>query len=150
MSNLKGQLQFVRGNLLKEIESITPEAYAVQPIGFNNNIHWHIGHTLTVTEQFIFGFPQTNNLPANYIELFGNGSKPADWTGDVPSIATLTEQLQDQINRIQELPEGHFSQKLPKPFLGRETVGELANMNIFHESYHLGQIHALKLLIQAQ
>lgn len=150
MTNLKSQLQFARTTLIKEIEGITPETFAVQPMGFNNNIHWHIGHILTVTEQFIFGFPQTNNLPANYIQLFGNGTKPADWKDDVPSITTLTQQLQEQINRIQELPEEHFNQKLPQPFLGRETVGELASMNIFHESFHLGQIHALKLLIQAQ
>ncbi len=150
MTDLTSQLQFTRTNLLKEIEGIAPEAFAVQPKGFNNNIHWHIGHILTVTEQFIFGFPQTNNLPANYIQLFGNSTKPADWKDEVPNIATLAEQLQEQITRIQELPEEHFNQKLPQPFLGRETVGELASFNVYHETYHLGQIHALKLLIQAQ
>ena len=149
MTNLKSQLQFTRGNLLKEIEGISPEIFDVQPKGFNNNIHWHIGHILTVTEQFLLGYPQTNNLPANYKELFGNSTRPADWNADVPSIDILTQQLQEQIKRIHELPEERFSEKLPQPFLGRETVGELASLNVYHETYHLGQIHALKLILNA-
>lgn len=149
MTDVKSQLHFTRGSLLKEIEGMSPEVFDVQPKGFNNTIHWHIGHILTVTEQFLLGYPQTNKLPANYKGLFGNGSKPSDWKDDVPSIAILTQQLQEQIKRIHEIPEGRFSAKLPKPFLGRETVGELASLNVFHESYHLGQIHAMKLVINA-
>ena len=149
MTDLKSQLQFAHGSLLKEIEGMSPEVFDVQPNGFNNTIHWHIGHVLTVTEKFLFDYPQTNNLPANYITLFGYGSKPADWNDDVPSIATLTQQLQEQIKRILEIPEERFSEKLPQPFKEFETVGELASLNIFHESNHLGQIHAMKRVIDA-
>ena len=128
---------------------MSPEVFDVQPNGFNNTIHWHIGHVLTVAELFLLGYPQTKNLPADYKGLFGNGSKPADWKDDVPSVAKLTQQLQEQIKRILEIPEERFSEKLPQPFLGRETVGELASLNVFHESFHLGQIHAIKLVINA-
>lgn len=150
MTVLKNQLQLTRGNLLKEIEKISPAVLDVQPKGFNNTIHWHIGHVLTVAEQFLFGFPHTNNLPAHYKELFGNGSKPADWKDDVPSIEILTQQLQEQIKRIHEIPEERFSEKLSKPFKQFETVGEIVALSIFHEANHLGQIHAMKRVIDAE
>ena len=149
MTDLKSQLQFAHESLLKEIERMSPEVFDVQPNGFNNTIHWHIGHVLTVTEKFLFDYPQTNNLPANYQELFGYGSKPADWKDDVPSVSVLTQQLQAQIKRILEIPEERFNEKLPQPFKEFETVGGIATFNIFHESNHLGQIHAMKRVIEA-
>ena len=149
MSELIKSVQYTRSTLLKEIEGISPELFDVQPKGFNNTIHWHIGHVLTVAEQFIFGFPEVNNLPATYKELFGYGSKPADWKDDVPSVSLLTQQLQEQIKRILEIPEERFSEKLPKPFKEFETVGEIIAFAVYHETYHLGQIHAMKRVIDA-
>ncbi|MFT9599287.1 DinB family protein [Mesobacillus sp.] len=143
------QFELTRRSFLKNIEAITPEQASVQPEGFNNNIHWHIGHVLTVTEQFMMGFPKkTNHLPANYIELFGNGTRPSEWSGDVPSVEVLTEQLKAQLDRIKEVPASMLDEKLKKPFLGLETFGELANMALFHEAYHLGQIHSMRKLVK--
>lgn len=143
------QFELTRGSFLKNIEKITPEESSVQPEGFNNNIHWHIGHVLTVTEQFMMGFPKkSNHLPANYIELFGKGTRPSEWTGDVPSVDVLTDQLKAQLGRIKEVPASMLDEKLKKPFLSLETFGELANMALFHEAFHLGQIHAMKKLVK--
>lgn len=142
------QFELTRSSFLKNIEGITAEQASVQPKGFNNNIHWNIGHVLTVTEQFMMGFPKkSNHLPANYIELFGNGTRPSEWTGDVPSIDVLRDQLKAQLGRLKEVPATMLDEKLKKPFLGLETFGELANMALFHEAYHLGQIHAMRKLL---
>jgi hypothetical protein len=142
------QFELTRGSFLKTIEGITTEQASVQPEGFNNNIHWNIGHVLTVTEQFMMGYPKkSNHLPANYIELFGNGTRPSEWTGDVPSVDVLRDQLKAQLGRIKEVPVSMLDEKLKKPFLGLETFGELANMALFHEAYHLGQIHAMRKLV---
>ena len=73
----------------------------------------------------------------------------ADWTGDVPSVETLLKQLEEQLVRINELPDEAFTQSLPQPFLGNETTGEVALFGAFHEALHLGQIQALKRLILA-
>ncbi|MCM3574320.1 DinB family protein [Mesobacillus subterraneus] len=142
------QFELTRVSFLKNIETITAEQVSVQPEGFNNNIHWHIGHVLTVTEQFMMGFPKkSSHLPANYIELFGNGTRPSEWTGDVPSVDVLRDQLKAQLGRVKEVPASMLDEKLKKPFLGLETFGELANMALFHEAYHLGQIHAMRKLV---
>lgn len=143
------QFEMTRGFFLRDLQDVTAEQASVQPEGFNNTIHWQVGHVLTVTEQFMLGYPRkTTHLPANYIELFGNGTRPADWSGEIPSLEVLAGQLREQLGRIKEVPAELLDKKLGKPFLGLETVGELANMALFHESYHLGQIHSMKKLVQ--
>lgn len=144
------QYNLTRDRFIKRVQNINPEIVDIQPKGFNNNIHWMVGHVLTIAEQFLFGFPaNTANLPASYKELFGGGTKPADWTGDVPSVSVLVEQLAEQLKRINEIPASHFAEKLEKPFLGCETFGELAGFGTYHEALHLGQIQTLARLINA-
>ncbi|MDQ6595507.1 DinB family protein [Bacillus salipaludis] len=139
-----------RNFFLKNIDAIDEAIVDIQPEGFNNTIHWHIGHVLTVAEQFMFGFPKkSTNLPENYMTLFATGTKPADWQGAVPSIAELTSQLKEQINRIKEVPAESLNERLATPFLGLESFGEIANFATFHEANHLGQIQAMKRVIEA-
>ncbi|WHY73519.1 DinB family protein [Fictibacillus enclensis] len=140
------QFEMTRGFFLRSISKISPELVDIQPQGYNNTIQWHIGHVLTVTEQFLFG--KSFALPGKYVEWFGKGSKPVDWQGDVPSIEELTPELEKQLLRIKEIPEEALEQKLEKPFLGLETFRELAAMSLFHESNHLGQLHSMKLLLE--
>ncbi|MFJ9384545.1 DinB family protein [Peribacillus sp. NPDC101481] len=147
MNYVKNQLTVMRGNLLKEIDGIKPEFMDVQPEGFNNTIHWHLGHVLTTAEKFLLD--SNSELPANYGQLFGYGSKPADWTGDVPTVEVLKQQLHEQLDRLLEIPEERLTEKTPQPFNGMETVGEFINFVVLHEANHIGQIHAMKLLIQS-
>jgi uncharacterized damage-inducible protein DinB len=144
------QYEMSRERIIKRVQAINPDIVDIQPKGFNNNIHWMVGHVLTVSEQFLFGFPtKSSNLPANYLELFGSGTKPADWTGDVPSVLVLVEQLTEQLKRINQIPASQFTQRLEKPFLGCETLGQLAGFGVFHEAMHLGQIQTMVRLIEA-
>ncbi|MFL6561225.1 MAG: DinB family protein [Bacillus sp. (in: firmicutes)] len=140
----------VRERFIKNAAELEEGLVNVQPEGFNNNIHWHVGHVLTVAEQFMFGFPKKSaQLPASYMSFFASGTSPASWEGDAPPLQELIVQLQDQLTRINEIPAESFSQKLKIPFLGQETFGELANFAIFHESIHLGQMQAMKRILQA-
>lgn len=148
---LMKQAEITRNGLLKDIEKLDSNILDIQPEGFNNTIHWHIGHILTVTEQFLFGFPkQSQHLPENYMELFTNGTKPADWNGHIPSVDELTDQLTEQLERMKQIPAEEFEKKLKKPFLGQETHGELAAFAIFHEANHIGQIHAMNFAAQGK
>lgn len=142
--------QLARERFIKSVAELEEGFADVQPEGFNNTIHWHVGHVLTVAEQFMFGFPKkSTQLPANYLELFASGTSPAVWQGEVPSLQQLIVQLQEQVTRIKEIPAESFDQRLKTPFLGQETFGELTNFAIFHESIHLGQIQAMKRVINA-
>ena len=142
-------MELTRSFFIKNVEALEEGLVDIQPEGFNNTIHWHIGHVLTTAESFMFGFPKnTSHLPANYLELFAKGTKPADWQGDVPSVSVLTSQLKDQLKRMKEIPVESFSKKLEESFLGQETFGELINFALFHENLHLGHIQAMKRVIE--
>ncbi len=141
--------ELTRSYFIKNIDAVDEAAVDVQPEGFNNTIHWHIGHVLTTAEMLVFGFPKkSNSLPVNYVELFARGTKPADWQGEVPTVAVLSGQLKEQLGRIKEIPVESLSKKLKEPFLGQETFGELINFALFHENMHLGQIQAMKRIIE--
>jgi len=142
--------ELTRRFFLKTVDALDEKIVDVQPEGFNNTLHWHIGHVLTVAEQLMFSFlKKSSYLPENYMTLFSTGTKPADWQGDVPSIQELSAQLKDQLIRIKEIPGENLSMKLPTPFLGLETFGEIANFGLYHEANHLGQIQAMKRVIEA-
>ncbi|WNB91187.1 DinB family protein [Bacillus sp. NEB1478] len=143
--------ELTRDFFLKNIESMSAEMADIQPEGFNNNIRWHVGHVLVTAEYFMFGYPEKSKaLPVDYIQLFNRGTSPADWKGEVPSLQELTTQLKDQLERIKEIPAERFQDQLKQPFFGLNTVGELAVFANYHETYHSGQLHAMKKVIANQ
>lgn len=147
---LFSNIELTRSFFIKHVDGIQEDLANIQPEGFNNNILWHIGHILTTTESLVFGFPKkSNHLPANYMELFARGTKPADWQGGVPTISVLSSQLKEQLTRLKEIPAEKLNVKLKEPFLGQETFGELVNFALFHENLHLGHIQAMKRVIEA-
>jgi uncharacterized damage-inducible protein DinB len=147
---LTKQLELTRNKLLSDVKKLDAGVIDVQPDGLNNTIHWHIGHILTVAEKFLFGYPEkSQHVPENYIGLFGNGTKPADWTGVVPTVEELTKQLTEQLGRIKQIPTEHFEKVLEQPIFGQNTFGELAAVLACHEANHIGQIHAMNFTVKA-
>lgn len=138
---IKRQFELTRRTIFKAIEDASEKKLDVQPDGLSNTVQWQLGHVLVAAENFLFG--PAGQLPAEYGGLFGYGSKPSAWEGDVPSVATLVEQLKDQLNRIKEIPNERFDEKLPEPVLGNTTYEELASFTAFHEATHAGQIHVM-------
>ena len=148
MSELvKRQFEFGRRDLLKDIEGTAKELFDVQLEGLPNTIHWQIGHILFNAEGFLFG--SKGQLPAEYNELFGYGSKPTAWKNEVPSVETLVGELKSQLERIMEIPNERFADKLPEAVLGNSTYGELVSFTAYHELTHIGQVHVMSKLVQA-
>ena len=143
---LKMQFDVIRERLVQRMGDLPAEVAETQPEGFNNNIHWNLGHLLVITERFLF--VGNEQLPANYSEYFGPGTKPSEWKGEVPSMVELIETSKDQLNRIKAIPNERFSEKLPEPILGRVTAGELAGFTVYHETYHFGQMVAMKRVVE--
>lgn len=97
----------------------------------------------------MFGYPRTaRDIPTSYIELFGNGTKPSEWNGEVPAVEELILQLKDQLTRVKQISDEHLNDTMKKPFMGLETYGELAGLALMHEANHLGQIQAMKRVIE--
>lgn len=143
------QFDLTRGALVKFMQTLDTETADKQPEGFNNTIRWHIGHVLSTAEAFMFG-REFKHLPSEYPSLFGFGTRPSEWKTEGPSLEVLMSQLQEQAQRIKAIPAEAFEQKLPEPFLGLETVGELYGMMLYHEADHIGQMKAMKRIVEAE
>jgi len=142
------QFEFTHNGFMDEIKDLDEKQLETYPDGFNNTIHWHIGHVLTINETFLFGFPDnTEHLPESYNDLFGYGTKPADWPNDVPSVDKLKEQLNSQLERIKQIPAEKFEEKLPESIMGAQTYGELAAVAAIHEGNHTGRVNGMKKVL---
>ncbi|MEB3102661.1 DinB family protein [Ferviditalea candida] len=138
-------METARSRMLDQLENVSEELADRIPAGFNNNIRWNLGHILTVHEMLIF---QLNNeksgIPGDYVELFKNGSKPADWQQTPPSLEVLKQHLKDQMLKIRETFSGRLDQEAAKPFKEMKTIGEIINFSFYHEGLHTGYIWAMK------
>lgn len=147
---LIAQFKMFRGGLHQFLASVSESTADQMPKGFNNTIRWNVGHVLTITDGF-FGLKM---LPENYKELFWNGTKPADWVSDVPSLETLDAQLREQEARIEETLVNRLNEKLQEPIqfpngFQMNTFGEVMAFSNVHEGIHMGYMKALKLAVEA-
>jgi len=142
------QIELARGWTIDVSESISHGVVNVKPNGFKNTIHWQIGHILTSTEYFLFDLVNDeNHLPENYTELFGSGTKPDDWEGDVPTIEQLVAQLKAQLVRMRKISAPQLTKKLVKPMHGFETLADCAAFSVLHEVLHVGKIEEMERVI---
>lgn len=150
MKFLMDHFRMFRGSLYSLLES-TPETIADEvPQGFNNNIRWHAGHILTAGDAFF----SLKSVPKEYQTLFGPGSKPADWSGEVPSLEKLISQLREQESMIEEKIVPKFHEALPKSIQLRDlelkTFAEVAAFHNVHEAMHISSIQAFKRLLEGK
>lgn len=149
MSNvIVKQLEQVRGWTL-EVASATPENLAnIIPEGFPNNIKWQLGHILASTEYFWFTLPlDTSHLPENYLTYFNTGTSPGDWIGDIPKLETLISDLELQLERIKEISDHCYQEKLLKPLHGFTLLEDSAAFSVLHEALHVGKIEEMKRVL---
>ncbi|WP_088049493.1 DinB family protein [Virgibacillus dakarensis] len=143
---------FTRSSFLKFVRKLDENIIAVQPKGFRNTLHWHVGHVLVTTESFLFGYPkQSTNIPESYNDFFKSGTKPADWPEEVPALQEIISYLEEQLTRLNELSDKYMQTELTftLPFGDFKTYGDLYDLSIHHEAEHLGQIKAMKRIIEA-
>ncbi len=143
----------VRSLTLGALNHATEEVADIIPEGLSNNIRWNFGHILVTQDFFMYG-PSCPHLPASYPALFAPGTKPANWEGDVPSLAALAAQLEEQKARIKETFADRLDEKLPQPFqLGNKgtmhTIGEMFAFTLFHEGMHMNAFATLNKIISA-
>ncbi|QGH32894.1 DinB family protein [Gracilibacillus salitolerans] len=144
------QYKLTRGLFIDSISFIPRDLIGQQPPGFRNTIHWQVGHVLVIAEE-VANFPnrRRSNLPENYNELFGRGTKPSDWSTNVPDIDQLILDLQDQLVRIRNMSTEQVKERLTEPFDGIDSFEEFASLALFHEAMHLGQVFAMQRVLEA-
>lgn len=151
---LMKQVELVRAITLTIFDGLTDAEADERPDGFPNTIRWNLGHILIVQEQLAINFAGMQpQLPEHFLKLFGNKTRPADWTISPPGLAELKERLFLQTGYVHEQLGHRLGEPATKPFvrLGRElaSIGEILSFSLYHEGLHHGAIGGLKKAIAA-
>lgn len=141
----------LRKQLLNVITSLSKSQLDYIPRGFSNNVHWQLGHVLTVTDELIFVFSgdESKILP-DYRSYFASGTSPKQWSEPPPEIEILVKGLEIQMLEICEGFEGKLAQPVTdrSNFLQASVISDLFHVLIAHESMHLGMINAMAKLLK--
>lgn len=147
------QFNLARTALINFIEDVNEETADIQAKPFNNTLRWHVGHVLVFTEKLLFRYPKkSENIPADYADLFGPGTKPSEWTDKAPSLEELKQQLLDQQERVNQFEDLFWKTNVTfkVPFGSIETFGDLLIMLGHHETEHLGKMKAMLQVVNAE
>ncbi|MDO3412295.1 DinB family protein [Saccharibacillus sp. CPCC 101409] len=132
--------------LLKILEDVPENARGIVPDRFNNNLHWQVGHIVTVADRVVNGLSgRTPVFPQEYPAFFAPGTKPADWQGEAPAWDELVAELRGLPDRFR----ADFGDKPDEPlanpdnFAKAETLGDLLMLNVSHMNNHLGMVNAM-------
>ncbi|MFN0224267.1 DinB family protein [Paenibacillus sp. KR2-11] len=147
---LFGLVERVRTQFLQAAATCPPDQRTVIPEGFNNHIHWQLGHILTVGEGILFRLTgEAPVLPETYGTLFNNNTRPSEWTQEPPAWDTLVSQLNEQTGRMRTVFAGRMDAPAHENFLSMVTADELLTALIMHESNHAGTLKAMLRVLPA-
>ncbi|OZM56309.1 hypothetical protein CIB95_12910 [Lottiidibacillus patelloidae] len=143
------QLEFVRFQTIKLLESTTEELADQIPTGFNNNIRWNLGHIYVSLDNLLYShLGEEPEISDDYFNMFHFNTSPADWKDKPPTLEELKEKLVSQEKRIKETFTGRLNEQGEKPFnLGvvqLDSLAEVLNFALWHEGTHRGTIIAIK------
>jgi hypothetical protein len=136
---------------LKTIFSQEKERAQVMPPGWKNNMYWHLGHLVAVPELITHGMlGEEMRVPAEYRELFGARTMPADWgERDLPDYDELLEDLSGHVEGFFDEFTGRLDDKFPESRtigIGVEfrNIADTVTFSSVHDGIHLGMVMALK------
>ncbi|ALS22965.1 DinB family protein [Paenibacillus naphthalenovorans] len=139
------QIELHRSRTLELVTGLSESQADIIPEGFNNNIRWHLGHILTTQERFAYRLiGEPLGLPEELMNMFLNGTKPADWQTAPPELPSLIKLLQEQPGQIRQRLQGRLEQQITVPFKDFKRHDEALLFGTCHEAMHAGYIMALK------
>lgn len=141
-----------QAQILKYLESVPEDARTIVPPGFSNNLHWQLGHILTVSDRVVNGLSGRQPvLPEAYATYFAPGTKPADWQGEPPAWEELIESLRGLPQRFRDAYDGKLDEELANKenFAKADTLGDLVALNAGHMQHHGGFINALARVVRS-
>lgn len=133
------------------LNQCSPEKRRAIPKGFKNNIHWHLGHVLVITQFDVLGLSeQPTILPESYRTFFAYGSKPTDWKEEPPAWDELIAKLKELRNYIHETLKDRLDEPVEDNFLKAQNIGELIYSTSLHLFYHQGIVYGMMKSLKAQ
>lgn len=143
---------YSRTSTLILLKKIDESVWDVQPEGFPNTIRWNAGHIYSTAEDYLTDADENYKitLPA-WNDYFLDGTRPSEWTGNVPTASEIIEALEEQKERI----SNHFKDILSnqatiiRDINGTplDTVESSLQFVTWHEGIHIGVTNALSKIV---
>lgn len=141
--------KYSRTSTLILLGNIAADKWDVQPETFPNTVRWNAGHVYVTAEEYLADADDSYEVThPEWFDFFLDGTRPSEWTDDVPTREDIMAALEEQEHRI----EAHFKNKLDNDAtVARDingtllnTVNEALQFVTWHEGIHLGFTNALR------
>lgn len=144
-SKLLADLEGARRFLLEKVAPVSEREARVIPPGFQNHLHWHLGHLLYVQSSALHvraGDPPP--VPKSFREYFGNGTSPAGYDSLVPDWDELLGRAREMSRGLPDRHGPRAGKPLQRPLklmnISAGTVGEAIPFLLVHEGDHLSRV----------
>lgn len=132
---LFNQLESYRSEILDVVDTVSEEDAEKIPAGFNNNIHWNLGHIYLDQYLWIQAVTRESaDVAEEFKSWFGYGTSPASFTEETPTVSELKELLKTQPARIKDSYGARLEEEFAPTEMGMHTIEQVLTRTIFHEA----------------
>lgn len=144
--------KYSRTSTLILLNKIGEEKWDVQPDGFPNTVRWNAGHVYSTAEDFLHDADKNYEITyPEWNDLFLDGTRPSEWSGDVPSPQEIIAALEAQRDRIFNYFNGKLQHEasITRDINGLmlDTVEASLQFVTWHEGIHLGFTNGLSKIL---
>ena len=148
LSYLSTRFFFNRQTVAMLTSDFTEEDWTRRLVGGNNDAHWILGH-LAYSRRYLLDLLGRGVPPEPWMESFGRGATSGDNAG-YPSPQALFDDFHARGKDLTETFATLTPEEAARPYGGQlpdgsETVLDAAGFFSFHETFHVGQLSALRL-----
>ncbi len=140
---------YSRTSTLILLPKLEEDLWDIQPEGFPNTIRWNAGHVYAEADAFLKDADASYEITRpHYQTLFADGTRPSEWTGEVPSKDEIIDALIEQDKYIQaffkdKLEEtASVTRDINKTLL--DTKDASLQFVTWHEGIHLGIMKSIR------
>ncbi|TXC85762.1 DinB family protein [Metabacillus litoralis] len=151
---LFSEFTFIRKGTIRIVSGLTEEQIEKIPSGFPHNIHWNIGHIYVISERFYARITNSEPyFPDRIHTYFEPGTSPAGWDSSVPSIETIIQLLENQLERYKAVDQTTLDQQVQDPYTTSSgytlnTANEFFRFGFYHEGMHIGIMKSILKLVK--
>lgn len=135
--------KYSRTSTLILLPKLEEKLWDIQPEGFPNTIRWNAGHVYAEAEGFLHDADHNYEITRpDWMDLFLDGTRPSEWTGNIPTKAEIIEALREQEGRIETFFKDKLQNKASKTRdlngMLLDNVDSSLQFVTWHEGLHLG------------
>jgi uncharacterized damage-inducible protein DinB len=144
---LAKQFGMMYATAASNLEGVDQEHSLITPEPSGNCLNWILGHMVTVHNGLMMLLDEppvweNEHLSrAKFFKPVTDSSNALDWSVMRDRFLSSRDRCLAALSRVSDEA---MSDKLPNPFGGETTRGELLNVLAYHQAYHVGQLGVVR------